>query len=74
MKAEKAKPEITIQEAIETWYKSNGRDLPWRQTKDPYKILVSEIMLQQTLVSRVVPKYMQFVKEFPSFLCLQKLP
>jgi len=74
MKAEKAKSEITIQEAIEAWYKSNGRDLPWRRTKDPYKILVSEIMLQQTQVSRVVPKYMQFVKEFPSFPLLAEAP
>lgn len=64
-----AKPNsaITIQSAIEAWYISNGRDLPWRQTTDPYKILVSEIMLQQTQVSRVVPKYKEFIAAFPSF-------
>ena len=37
------------------WYQEYGRDLPWRRTKDPYKILVSEVMLQQTQVDRVVP-------------------
>jgi len=39
------------------WYRRNGRDLPWRRTSDPYHILVSEVMLQQTQVDRVVPKY-----------------
>ena len=39
------------------WYRRNGRDLPWRQTRDPYRILVSEVMLQQTQVDRVLPKY-----------------
>lgn len=45
----------------------NTRELPWRETYDPYLILVSEIMLQQTQVDRVVPKYMAFVKKFPNF-------
>src|SRR5215831_19437947 len=40
-----------------TWYRRHGRDLPWRKTDDPYHILVSEIMLQQTQVDRVLPKY-----------------
>ena len=40
-----------------TWYGANGRDLPWRLTSDPYHILVSEVMLQQTQVDRVLPKY-----------------
>jgi A/G-specific adenine glycosylase len=39
------------------WYRRYGRDLPWRQTKNPYHILVSEVMLQQTQVDRVLPKY-----------------
>ena len=51
---------------ILAWYEECGRDLPWRHTHDPYKILVSEIMLQQTQVERVVPKYKEFLKKFPS--------
>ena len=43
----------------------NGRDLPWRQTRDPYRILVSELMLQQTQVSRVVPCYDEFLDDVP---------
>ena len=48
------------------WYKEHGRDLPWRKTRDPYKVLVSELMLQQTQVSRVIPKYEQFLETFPT--------
>jgi len=48
------------------WYRKNGRDLPWRRTRDPYKILVSEIMLQQTQVHRVMQKYTEFLKAFPT--------
>lgn len=48
-------------------YRENGRDLPWRRTHDPYKILVSEVMLQQTQVERVLKKYKEFLREFPSF-------
>lgn len=56
-----------FQKKIWKYYKEHGRhDLPWRNTKDPYKILVSEIMLQQTQVSRVVPKYEAFLKTFPT--------
>jgi A/G-specific adenine glycosylase len=43
------------------WYGRHRRDLPWRRTEDPYRILVSEIMLQQTQVERVVPKYHEFL-------------
>ncbi len=53
------------------YYQSQGRhSLPWRQTKDPYHILVSEMMLQQTQVERVIPKYEAFLKTFPSFTVL----
>ena len=52
------------------WYKEHGRDLPWRKTSDPYKILVSEIMLQQTQVDRVIPKYHEFLERYPSFEAL----
>ena len=48
------------------WYAAHGRDLPWRRTDDPYHILVSEIMLQQTQVERVLPKYDEWLKKFPS--------
>ena len=50
------------------WYAQNGRaHLPWRQTRDPYRILVSEFMLQQTQVDRVLPKYLAFIERFPDF-------
>lgn len=47
------------------WYAEHKRDLPWRRTSDPYRILVSEVMLQQTQVSRVVPSYERFIRKFP---------
>jgi len=49
------------------WYRANGRDLPWRQTRDPYKVLVSEVMLQQTQVDRVLPKYHEWLGRYPDF-------
>jgi A/G-specific adenine glycosylase len=51
---------------LRRWFRANGRDLPWRSTRDPYRILVSELMLQQTQVSRVVPKYAEFLAIFPT--------
>jgi A/G-specific adenine glycosylase len=48
---------MRIQEPLLAWYEKNGRDLPWRRTADPYRILVSEVMLQQTQVERVISKY-----------------
>ena len=48
------------------WYDRNGRDLPWRRTRDPYRILVSEVMLQQTQVDRVQPKYEEWLERFPT--------
>jgi A/G-specific adenine glycosylase len=70
------KAEITqFQKTIWDFYKKQGRhDLPWRQTSDPYKILVSEVMLQQTQVDRVVPKYTAFLKQFPTVQALAKAP
>ncbi len=50
---------------LRAWYRRNARDLPWRRTRDAYRILVSELMLQQTQVSRVVPKYAEFLQTFP---------
>jgi A/G-specific adenine glycosylase len=48
------------------WYAENGRDLPWRHTHDPYAILVSEVMLQQTQVSRVLPRYQAWIARWPT--------
>src|SRR5438105_446741 len=48
------------------WYRVNGRSLPWRETDDPYHILVSEMMLQQTQVDRVLPKYHEWLTKYPS--------
>src|SRR3954464_3338538 len=57
-----------------TWYRRNGRDLPWRKTGDPYHILVSEIMLQQTQVDRVLPKYAEWLDKYPSMEVLAEAP
>jgi A/G-specific adenine glycosylase len=62
----------TFQNTIFTWWKTNKRDLPWRHTHDPYAIAVSEIMLQQTQVSRVISKYTEFIEEYPTVLSLAK--
>ena len=51
---------------LRAWYRLNARDLPWRRTRDPYHILVSELMLQQTQVSRVITKYAEFLDRFPT--------
>ena len=56
------------------WYRTNGRDLPWRKTDDPYHILVSEMMLQQTQVERVLPKYREWLEKYPSFESLASAP
>jgi A/G-specific adenine glycosylase len=57
-----------------TWYRAHGRDLPWRMTDDPYHILVSEIMLQQTQVDRVLPKYHEWLGKYPSLSALADAP
>ena len=59
-----------FQRRLLDWYGEHGRDLPWRKTSDPYKILVSEVMLQQTQVDRVIPKYHEFLERYPSFEAL----
>ena len=63
-----------FQNRLLKWYKENGRDLPWRKTSDPYHILVSEVMLQQTQVDRVIPKYHEFLERYPSFAELAEAP
>ena len=56
------------------WYEANGRDLPWRLTRDPYAILVSEVMLQQTQVPRVVPRFAAWLERWPSVEALAAAP
>jgi A/G-specific adenine glycosylase len=63
-----------FQHTIFSWWKINRRDLPWRKTHDPYKILVSEVMLQQTQVSRVLPTYQAFLLRFPDAQALASSP
>jgi A/G-specific adenine glycosylase len=55
-----------VQDALLAWYAEHGRELPWRQTRDPYAILVSEVMLQQTQVARVVPRYLDWLARWPT--------
>jgi A/G-specific adenine glycosylase len=55
-----------FQQRLLAWYAKHGRDLPWRRTRVPYRVLVSEIMLQQTQVERVIPKYRQFLRRYPT--------
>ncbi|GLV60181.1 (Fe-S)-cluster assembly protein [Dictyobacter sp. S3.2.2.5] len=61
-----------VQSALLSWYEQEQRPLPWRETTDPYAILVSEVMLQQTQVDRVLPKYQQFLAAFPTLVELAK--
>src|SRR5881275_1943117 len=59
-----------LRRALLSWYDQHQRDLPWRKTRDPYRIWVSEIMLQQTQVATVVPYFERFVEAFPTLACL----
>ncbi|MBM3940968.1 MAG: A/G-specific adenine glycosylase [SAR202 cluster bacterium] len=63
-----------LHEAVAVWYATNARDLPWRRTRDPYAILVSEVMLQQTQVDRAIPKYHEFLSAFPTLQALAAAP
>ncbi len=63
-----------FQQKILSWYERHKRDLPWRHTTNPYHILVSESMLQQTQVDRVIPKYEAFLKAFPKIQDLAVAP
>ncbi|MFA5059981.1 MAG: A/G-specific adenine glycosylase [Candidatus Omnitrophota bacterium] len=60
------KTQLEFSKRLISWYKKESRDLPWRHTSDPYKIWISEIMLQQTVVNAVIPYYKRWIKEFPS--------
>jgi A/G-specific adenine glycosylase len=59
---------------LQDWYAREGRDLPWRRTRDPYRILVSEVMLQQTQVARVVPRYEAWIERWPDPAALAAAP
>jgi len=67
-----ALPEVdsTFQRELTAWFAQAARDLPWRRTQDPYAILVSEIMLQQTQVATVIPYYERWLRKFPNFAAL----
>ncbi|PYN76516.1 MAG: adenine glycosylase [Candidatus Rokuibacteriota bacterium] len=77
MRAVRPPPRATVerfQRRLLAWYAKHGRDLPWRRTRHPYRVLVSEIMLQQTQVDRVVPKYRAFLRRFPTVKRLAAAP
>jgi A/G-specific adenine glycosylase len=63
-----------VEEALLAWFRREGRDLPWRQTRDPYAVLVSEIMLQQTQVERVIPRYSAWLERWPTAKALAAAP
>src|ERR1035437_5574883 len=63
-----------FQTSLLRWYHAHRRDLPWRRTRSPYRILVSEIMLQQTQVQTVIPYYHRWIKTFPTFRSLAAAP
>jgi A/G-specific adenine glycosylase len=59
-----------VEAALLAWFRENGRDLPWRRTRDPYAILVSELMLQQTQVERVIPRWLAWLERWPTAAAL----
>jgi A/G-specific adenine glycosylase len=65
---------LTFEDLLLGWFPTHGRDLPWRRTRDPYAILVSEVMLQQTQVERVVPRYLAWLERWPTVDALAATP
>lgn len=65
---------LRVRRRILAWYRRVGRDLPWRRTRDPYAIAVSEVMLQQTQVERVVPKFLAWRRAWPTTKSLERAP
>jgi len=63
-----------MRESLLAWFEAYGRDLPWRKTRDPYAILVSEVMLQQTQVERVIPRYLAWLDRWPTVGALARAP
>jgi A/G-specific adenine glycosylase len=68
------RPDGSIVPFVRRWYRRHGRSLPWRGESDPYRIILSEIMLQQTQVSRVLAAYPRFLRRFPSMRSLAQAP
>jgi A/G-specific adenine glycosylase len=64
----------TVRETLVSWYDENARDLPWRRTRDPWRVLVSEVMLQQIQVKRAIPFYESFLARFPTPRALAEVP
>jgi A/G-specific adenine glycosylase len=73
-RAERARQAASFRRHLLRWYRRHGRDLPWRQTRDPYHIVVSEFMLQQTQVSRVEGYYRRFLARYPTIHALAAAP
>ena len=67
-------PSADVSSLLRAWYKKAGRNLPWRQTREPYRIWLSEIMLQQTTVAAVLPRYERFLAAFPDVAALAAAP
>jgi len=65
---------VEFRKRLAAWFRRHRRDLPWRHTRDPYHVLVSELMLQQTQVSRVVDFYGRFLERFPDLYTLAEAP
>jgi A/G-specific adenine glycosylase len=65
---------VAIETLVLAWFERSGRDLPWRHTRDAYAILVSEVMLQQTQVERVVPRYLAWLERWPTVESLTAVP
>jgi A/G-specific adenine glycosylase len=63
-----------VERLLLEWFDRNGRNLPWRRTRDPYAILVSEVMLQQTQVERVIPRYLEWLERWPTVEALAAAP
>ena len=63
-----------MDEQLLAWFETDGRDLPWRRTREPYAILVSEVMLQQTQVDRVIPRYLAWLERWPTAESLAATP
>ncbi len=62
----------SVRKLLINWYKKNGRDFPWRDTSDPYKIMIAEFMLHRTRAEQVVPVYNDFIQKFPDVFALSK--
>ena len=73
LKFDAAKAEA-VRGSLIPWFEENGRDLPWRRTRDPWRVLVSEVMLQQIQVKRAIPFYGRFLERFPTVEALAEAP